>query len=335
MDWLLIVALMMAIVFAFTNGVHDSSNAVAALVATRVARPAQAVALAATFHIVGPILLGTAVANTVGGIVQVGHKEVVAVVGAGLSSAVAWNLLTWWRGLPSSSSHALVGGLVGAAVFEAGGTAVRWGGLNGIFPIGVLGVLFVLAISPILGFVAGLLLELLAKRLLRRARTSIETVIRRSEWVTGAALAFSHGANDASKASGVITLLLLAHGEIHSFDVPVWVKLVAAMALTAGTALGGWRIVRTVGSGIYRIRPLDGLISQGGSAAIIFGSALVGGPVSTTHVVASSIAGVGSGRRWRHVRWAVMGEILLAWVVTLPASAILGAIALLAWRPFV
>jgi PiT family inorganic phosphate transporter len=333
-NWLLIAAITMAVVFAVTNGFHDSSNAIAALVATRVARPGQAVVLVAVFHVVGPVVLGTAVADTVGGIVRVGHQATLVVVGAAVSSAVAWNVLTWWRGLPSSSSHALVGGLVGAAVFEAGGGAVRWGGMNGIQPVGVFGVLIVLAVSPVLGFVAGLLLEILARRLLRRARTSIDILLRRGEWVTGAALAFSHGANDASKTGGIITLLLVAAGQIPSFDVPIWVKLVAALALTAGTAFGGWRIVRTVGTGIYRIRPLDGLISQGGSAAIILGMAVVGGPVSTTHVVASSVAGVGSGRRWRHVRWAVVREILLAWVVTLPATAALGAIALIVWRPF-
>lgn len=334
MNWLLSAAITMALVFAVTNGFHDSSNAIAALVATRVARPGQAVMLVAIFHVVGPVVLGTAVADTVGGIVRVGQQATLVVVGAAVSSAVAWNVLTWWRGLPSSSSHALVGGLVGAAVFEAGGDAVRWGGMNGIQPVGVFGVLIVLAVSPVLGFVAGLLLEILAKRLLRRARTSIDILLRRGEWVTGAALAFSHGANDASKTSGIITLLLVAHGQIPAFEVPIWVKVAAALALTAGTALGGWRIVRTVGTGIYRIRPLDGLISQGGSAAIILGFAVVGGPVSTTHVVASSVAGVGSGRRWRHVRWAVVREMLLAWVVTLPATAAMGAIALLVWRPF-
>jgi PiT family inorganic phosphate transporter len=333
-NWLLIAAITMAVVFAVTNGFHDSSNAIAALVATRVARPGQAVVLVAVFHVVGPVVLGTAVADTVGGIVRVGHQATLVVVGAAVSSAVAWNVLTWWRGLPSSSSHALVGGLVGAAVFEAGGGAVRWGGMNGIQPVGVFGVLIVLAVSPVLGFVAGLLLEILARRLLRRARTSIDILLRRGEWVTGAALAFTHGANDASKTSGIITLLLVAQGQIPAFEVPIWVKLAAALALTAGTAFGGWRIVRTVGTGIYRIRPLDGLISQGGSAAIILGFAVVGGPVSTTHVVASSVAGVGSGRRWRHVRWAVVREILLAWVVTLPATAALGAIALLVWKPF-
>jgi inorganic phosphate transporter, PiT family len=241
-NWLLIAAITMAVVFAVTNGFHDSSNAIAALVATRVARPGQAVVLVAVFHVVGPVVLGTAVADTVGGIVRVGHQATLVVVGAAVSSAVAWNVLTWWRGLPSSSSHALVGGLVGAAVFEAGGGAVRWGGMNGIQPVGVFGVLIVLAVSPVLGFVAGLLLEVLARRLLRRARTSIDVLLRRGEWVTGAALAFSHGANDASKTSGIITLLLVAQGQIPAFDVPIWVKLVAAVALTAGTAFGGWRL---------------------------------------------------------------------------------------------
>ena len=299
---------------------------------TRVARPGQAVALAAVFHVLGPILLGTAVADTVGGIVQLGHRQTLAVVGAALTGAVVWNVLTWWRGLPSSSTHSLVGGLVGAALLEAGTAAVHWGGLSGIHPVGVFGVLIALAVSPVLGFGIAVVLSLAAKRALVRARSRVETVFRRAEWVTGAALAFSHGANDASKTAGVITLLLVAQGQLPAFTVPLWVKLVAAAALTLGTGLGGWRIVRTIGTGIYRIRALDGLLSQGGSAAVILGLAAVGGPVSTTHVVASSVAGVGAAQRRRHVRWPLVGEILLAWVVTLPASALLGAAALQVWK---
>ena len=322
----------MALAFAITNGFHDSSNAIAALVATRVARPGQAVVLAAVFHVLGPILLGTAVADTVGGIVQLGHRQTLAVVGAALTGAVAWNVITWWRGLPSSSTHALVGGLVGAALLEAGTGAVQWGGLSGIHPVGVLGVLIALAVSPVAGFGLAALLALAARRVLVRGRSTLERVFRRGEWVTGAALAFSHGANDASKTAGVITLLLVAQGQISTFAVPLWVKLAAAAALTVGTGLGGWRIVRTIGMGIYRMRALDGLLSQGGSAAIILGLAAVGGPVSTTHVVASSVAGIGAAQRRRHVRWPLLGEILLAWVVTLPASALLAAVALQVWR---
>ena len=328
----LVLAIGVALAFDLTNGFHDSANAVAALVATRAARPASAVVLVSIFHVLGPLLAGTAVAGTVGGIVELNGHSAVAAVGAALTGALAWNLLTWWRGLPSSSSHALVGGLTGASVVEAGGHAVRWGGFDGIRPTGVVGVLVALGISPLLGFGVGLLGARAARRAMRRApRRALQGVLR-GEWVTASALAFSHGANDAQKTMGVITLLLVADGRLDAFTVPLWVKLAAAASLTVGTSLGGWRIVRTVGSGIYRMRPLDGLVSQGGSAAVILGAAAIGAPVSTTHVVASSVVGVGAGQRWRHVRWAVVREMGLGWLVTLPACAALGAMAVPLWR---
>ena len=189
-----------------------------------------------------------------------------------------------------------------------------------------------LAISPVLGFVLTFLAIRVARRGVRRARRQLAPVVRRGEWVTAAALAFSHGANDAQKTMGVITLVLLADGRLSSFQVPLWVKLVAAASLTLGTLVGGWRIVRTLGRGIYRLRPLDGLVSQGSSAAIILTAAAVGGPVSTTHVVASSVMGVGAGQRWRHVRWGVAGEIVTGWLLTVPASAAAGMLALVPWR---
>lgn len=329
-----VLALVIGVALAFdvTNGFHDSANAVAALVATRAARPLAAVTLAAVFHVLGPLLAGTAVADTVGGIVLLPNDQVLAAIGAAITGALVWNMITWWRGLPSSSSHALVGGLVGAGVLAGGTDAIRWGGLDGFRPVGVFGVLAALAISPVLGFTAALVVDRLAIRGLRRARRRVNTTIRHSEWGTAAALAFSHGANDAQKTMGVITLVLLATGHIAVFAVPLWVKLAAATALTIGTSLGGWRIVRTVGSGIYRLRPLDGLVSQGSSAAVILSSAAVGGPVSTTHVVASSVVGIGASQRRHHVRWGVVSEIGLAWLVTLPASALLGAAALPFWR---
>lgn len=326
------VAIALTLVFALTNGFHDSANAIAVLVATRAARPGPALALAGVCHLAGPLVVGTAVADTVGGVVHVPAASVVPVVGAAVTGAILWNLLTWWRGLPSSSSHALVGGLVGAAVAAAGLAAVRWGGWHGGHVAGVIGVLIGLAISPVLGGGFGWLAGKLAWHALGRARSSVTTPVRRGEWLTAAALAFSHGANDSQKTMGLVTLLLVATDHLATFTVPLWAKLASAVCLTAGTGLGGWRIVRTVGRGIYPLRPLDGLTSQGVSAAVILGAAAVGAPVSTTHVVAASVIGVGAGRRTRHVRWRVGLEIGAAWLVTLPSSAVLGAALLPVWR---
>ncbi|MBJ8346993.1 inorganic phosphate transporter [Antrihabitans sp. YC2-6] len=317
----LVIVVGLAMAFDITNGFHDSANAVAALVATRAATPAQALALASAGHILGPLLAGTAVADTVGGVVHVAPHETVTAIAAALTAAIAWNMVTWKFGLPSSSSHALVGGLVGAAIVAGGLSGVRWGGFSDGRPTGVFGVLAGLAISPVLGVAVGAGGIYIGRRLLRRARREINGVIRKAEWVTASALAFSHGANDAQKTMGVVTLLLVAEGQLSEFAVPFWVRFAAAACLTVGTALGGWRIVRTVGSGVYRMQPLDGLVSQGGSAAVILVGAAVGAPVSTTHVVASGVVGVGLQQRAHHVHWAVVREIGAAWIVTLPISA--------------
>ncbi len=328
----LIVAIAITLVFDFTNGFHDSANSVAALVATRAARPGAALVLAAACHIAGPLLVGTTVADTVGGVVLLPASEVLPAVGAAVNAGIIWNLLTWWRGLPSSSSHALVGGLVGACVVTMGMSGVLWGGVHGFHVQGVFGVLAGLALSPVLGAGLGAMADIAGRRALRRARRRTDRAILRAEWGTAAALAFSHGANDAQKSMGVITLLLVATGHLGVFAVPLWVKLAAAGALTCGTAFGGWRVVKTVGRGIYRMQPIDGLASQGTSAAVILGAAAVGAPVSTTHVVAASVVGVGASHHARHVRWAVVGEICSAWLITLPASAVFGAAALPLWR---
>jgi inorganic phosphate transporter, PiT family len=331
---LLLAAIGMAVVFDVTNGFHDSANSVAALVATRAATPAQALAVATAGNFAGALLLGTAVANTVGGVVIVAPDETVPAIGAALTAAIGWNLVTWRLGLPSSSSHALIGGLVGAAVAAGGMAGVRWGGFAHGRPEGVVGVLTGLAISPVLGVLVGAVGILVAGRLLRRARREFDRVVRRGEWLTASALACSHGANDAQKTMGVVALLLFATGHLSSFSVPVWVRLMAAGSLTIGTAFGGWRIVRTVGSGIYRMTPLDGLVSQGGSAAVILAGAALGAPVSTTHVVASSVVGVGMQQRTHHVSWSVVREIGAAWLITLPISAVAGAAAYPLWSEF-
>jgi PiT family inorganic phosphate transporter len=332
MDAALLVAVALALAFAVTNGLHDASNAIATLIATRAARPGQALALAAFFNLLGPLLVGGAVASAIGGIVTVNGGEAVDVISAGLLGAVAWNLVTWRWGLPSSSGHALVGGLMGAALIAGGTGAVRWGGLDGVHPVGVLGACIALAISPPLGALAGLLLVRGLRRGARMASRRWRDVAQAGQWATSATLAFAHGANDAQKSAGVIAAVLLADGDIDTLSAPLWVTLGCAAALTLGTAAGGWGIARTVGRRIYHLHPVDGLSSQAASAAVILGASLVGAPTSTTQVVASSVVGVGGGRRrWHHVRWEGVRQMGSAWLLTMPASAAIAALAFVAW----
>jgi PiT family inorganic phosphate transporter len=333
MDAGLVVAIVLAVAFAVTNGFHDAANSIAALVATRTASPLQAVVLASAFNLLGPLLLGAAVANTIGGIVSVAPAAADQVIGSALAAAVTWNLATWRRGLPSSSAQALVGGLVGAALAEGGVHAVNWGGLEGGHPEGVFGTLISLAISPPLGALGSLLVIRALRRLGRRATRRWGRPVRGGQWATAAALSFSHGANDAQKAVGVIAALLLASGRISTLAAPTWVTVVCAAALTVGTALGGWRIIRTVGRGIYRLQRIEGLASTGASAGVIFAASLVGAPTSTSQVVASSVVGVGGGRwRWRHVHWGVVRQIGVAWLVTLPSTGVLAAVVFELWQ---
>ena len=335
MDPGLAVAVGLAVAFAITNGLHDAANAIATLVASRAATPAQAIVLASVFNMLGPFVVGAAVADTIGGIVTVPPAEATEVIGAGLAGAVSWNLVTWRLGLPSSSGHALVGGLVGAALFAGGTDAVLWGGFDGWHPVGILGTVVALAVSPLLGALAAIAAIRALRRAARRATRRWLGTVGAAQWLTSAALAFSHGANDGQKAVGVIAALLLASGEIESLDAPSWAVFACAASLTLGTALGGWRIIRTVGRRIYRIHPMDGLASQTASAGVILGASLAGAPVSTSQVVASSVVGVGGGRRrWHHVNWTVLRQIGIAWVVTLPAAAAIAAVALGVWRAF-
>ena len=324
MDLGLVVAVILALAFSVTNGLHDAANAIAALVATRAARPKQAILLATFFNLLGPLFVGAAVADTIGGIVTVSPTEATAVIGAGLAAAVTWNLITWRLGLPSSSGHALVGGLVGAALAEGGADAVLWGGFDGLHPVGVVGTLVALAISPVLGGLAAVIVIRTLRRLARRATMAIRGPVNGAQWVTSAALAFSHGANDAQKAVGVVAALLLAGGEIDSLNAPLWATVACSLALTFGTALGGWRIIHTVGRRIYRIKAIDGLATESSSAGVIFGASLLGAPTSTSQVVASAVVGVGGGRRrWHHVHWAIVRQIGAAWLITMPISAVL------------
>ncbi|MDX1803360.1 MAG: inorganic phosphate transporter [Alcanivorax sp.] len=335
LTWLiLIMAIGTVLVFDFTNGFHDSSNMIATLIASRAMLPGQALLLVGVFTFLGPLLAGTAVADTIGGFVSLqslSREQGVVLVLCGVLAAVAWNLLTWWLSMPSSSSHALVGGLVGAVMVSAGPDRVVWG-LSQFQQgevTGVTKVLLSLLLSPPAGFAIGFILHRFMSLLLRAAHPSINRHLRHGQWLTAALLAFSHGTNDAQKGMGIITLLLVLGGLLPHFTVPLWVILASATSITLGTMLGGWRIVRTVGYGIYRLRPLHGLDAQLASSAVIFGASLVGGPVSTTHVVSSSIMGLGASERPRAVHWIKARDIALTWVFTLPGAALMGA--LLTW----
>jgi inorganic phosphate transporter, PiT family len=329
---MLAVVVSLSLCFGLANGVHDAGNAIAAPIATRAMTPRAAVALASVFHFVGALVVGTAVAATVAGIVAVPRAEVLGVLGAALCGALIWNLATLRMGLPCSSGHCLVGSLTGAALAQGGFSAVHWGGLHGVRPVGVLGSLVWLVATTVVAVPLSWTGIRLARRTLRRASKAISRSIGRGEVVTTAALAFAHGSNDAQKTMGLVAFALVASGHLARFSVPLWVVLASAGTLTLGTSLGGWRVVRTLGRGIYRLRSLEGLVSQGSAALVVLAGSLLGAPISTTDVVAPAVVGVGAGGHWRHVRWRLVGEIGLAWLVTLPISAALAALALPAWR---
>lgn len=331
---LAIGTIVIVLIFDYTNGFHDASNIVATVIASRAMTPIQAVILVAIFEFLGPILGGTAVANTIGKFIDLRTLADVTSLGiilAGVIGAIAWNLGTWWFGIPSSSSHALVGGLVGPVVVSAGPANVVWG-FGELFlhghATGVTKVLLALILSPIIGFWVGFALQRFTGVLLRGARPSLNRHLRRGQIATAAWLAFSHGTNDAQKSMGIITLVLVTGGMITSFEVPFWAILACATAITLGILSGGWRIVRTVGFGIYKVRPLHALNAQVTAASVIFGAALVGAPVSTTHVVSSSIMGIGASERPKAVRWAKAKDIVSTWLITIPGAATIG---ILAW----
>ena len=331
MDTLLILAIatiVIVLIFECTNGFHDAANIIATVIASRAMTPVQAVLLVAFFEFLGPLLGGTAVANTIGKFITLDDLDRVlalTIVLCGLLGAIAWNLLTWWYGIPSSSSHALVGGLAGVVVVAAGANHVSWGFgdlLHGHLN-GVVKVIAALILSPLIGFWVGYALHKTMLLLLRGAHPSINRDLRHLQFVTSAGLAFSHGANDAQKSMGILTLVLLLSGFIPTFEVPFWVMLGCSLTIVLGILSGGWQIVRTLGFSIYKIRPLHALDSQMTAAGVIFGSSLFGAPVSTTHVVASSIMGIGASERPKAVRWNKAGEIVATWLITIPGAALM------------
>jgi PiT family inorganic phosphate transporter len=327
------LALAIVLVFAFVNGVTGAATATATLVASRAANPGPAVALAAVFNLAGPFLLGTAVAATIGGLLALAGRPLIAVIGAGTSGAVVWTAVTWRLAIPSSSSHALVGGLLGAGLLQAGPSAITWGRLGPGGSTGVLWILVGLAISPLAAAGLAYLVERLGLRLFARTTVRAAGPVRAAQYLTSAWLAASHGANDTAKSAGLITALLVAGGLTAGFVVSPTIILASAAALTLGTALGGWGIVHTIGRRIFPVRTVDGLASQGSSAGVIFAASLLGAPVSTNQVVASSVVGIGLARgRWHHVRWQVVRTNLTTWLTTIPAAGLIAAISLPLWR---
>jgi PiT family inorganic phosphate transporter len=324
----LIVVLGLAVAFDYINGFHDTANAIATSVSTRALKPGWAIAMSATANFVGA-LTGTAVAETVGsGLVDI-QPGVASqtVIAAALIGAIVWNLLTWRLGIPSSSSHALIGGLLGATLAASGLGAWQMDGI-------VTKVLVPLVGSPLVGFTIGLLLMALLFNVFRRAHPGrLNSVFRRLQVLSAGYMAFSHGSNDAQKTMGIMTLALFTAGAIESFDVPLWVILTAATAISLGTAAGGWRIIKTMGTKVVKLDPVHGFAAETTAATVIFGASTLGMPVSTTHVISSAIMGVGSSDRMNSVRWAVARSILAAWILTLPASGITAAVAYLVLKP--
>ena len=317
MTTLVIVVIILALLFDFLNGIHDSSNVVATMISSRAFSPRVALGVTALANFFGPFIFGVAVAETIGHEIVLAEAINTQVLVAALASAIFWNLLTWYLGFPSSSSHALIGGFIGAVLIAAGWQAIQMKGLEKI--------LIALFTSPIIGFIFGFLILRLILRLSWDATPRINIVFKNSQLVTALALALSHGTNDAQKTMGIITLALVTGGYLTVFDVPTWVIVICAGMIGFGTAVGGWKLIRTLGGKFYKIRPVDGFASQLAGAAVILGASLVGGPVSTTQVVSSAIMGVGAAERLNKVRWGVAQEIATAWLLTIPATALVGA----------
>jgi len=317
MPTLLTILIALAVGFAFLNGVHDSCNLVATMISSHAIQPRAALIITAIAEFSGPFIFGVAVANTIGqDIVSSVHLNLLIIISA-LLGAISWNLITWFLGIPSSSSHALIGGLIGAAAIGAG--------FQDIQLAGVLKVVLFLFVSPFIGFFAGMIIGNIVFLTSWKATPRINGVFKRLQVITSLGLAMGSGANDAQKTMGLITLGLVIAGVQNAFSVPFWVVLVCAAAISLGVLLGGYRLIRTLGSKFYKIRPIHGFAAQAASAVVILTASLLGGPVSATQIVSTAIMGVGAAERVSKVRWGVAGEILSAWLFTIPTTAALAA----------
>ena len=316
---LIVIALVvLALIFDYINGFHDAANSIATVVSTRVLSPGIAVVWAAFFNFVAAFTFGTAVARTVGsGMVDL-DVVTFSVIGAGLTGAIVWNLITWYYGLPTSSSHALFGGYGGAAVAKAGFAAILWSGWTKT-------IVFIV-VAPLIGLFIGLATMTATFWIFRRtAPARVDALFRRLQLLSAALFSLMHGANDAQKTMGIITGVLVTAGYLHTFDVPFWVVLAAHAAIGLGTLSGGWRIVKTMGTKITKLQPVGGFAAETGAAVAILIATLLGVGISTTHTITGSIVGVGATRRLSAVRWGIAGRIVWAWVLTIPAAGFVGA----------
>src|SRR6266542_4051533 len=317
-DFLLILVVVVALGFDFTNGFHDTANAVATSVSTRALTPRMAVFVAAVANLAGAFVT-TAVAKTVGkGIIDTGLANDKTVLAA-LLGAIAWNLITWLLGLPSSSSHALIGGLVGAALVQSGSTGVQWHGLahNVVIPA---------LAAPAIAFAAAFLLLLAIYWVFMWMTSGVANrTFRFGQLASGTFMAFTHGANDAQKTMGVIALALFTHGSLDHFYIPTWVKIAAGVSIAAGTYVGGWRIMRTLGQRVFSMQPESGFAAQLTAGTVIYAATHFGYPLSTTHVISGAVMGAGATKRLSAVRWGVAGSIVVAWILTIPAAALVAA----------
>jgi inorganic phosphate transporter, PiT family len=319
MFWIVVGLISVALVFDYINGFHDAANSIATVVSTRVLSPGKAVVWAAFFNFVAAFTFGTAVANTVGaGMIDI-HVVTFSVIFAGLFGAIIWDLITWYYGLPTSSSHALVGGYAGAAVAKAGFGAIVAGGWTKT-------IIFIF-LSPLIGLAAGLGLMVGIHWLFRWTPPSrVDRWFRRLQLLSAAFFSLNHGANDAQKTMGIIAGVLFTAGYIQTFHIPFWVVLIAHTAIGLGTLAGGWRIIHTMGSKITKLQPVGGFAAETGAALALMTATLIGVPVSTTHAITGAIVGVGSTRRLSAVRWGVAGQIVWAWVLTIPAAFTVAAV---------
>jgi len=313
----LTVVIILALCFEFINGMRDSSNIVATMISSRAFRPQTALAITAIAEFIGPLLFGVTVAKTIGDDIVASQALSLQALSVGLVGAIVWNMVTWFFGIPSSSSHALIGGLVGATLISSGAGAIKFSGFQKV--------LAALFISPVVGFFVGYLVLKVVYFLSRDASPRINDFFKRSQLITAVALAFSHGTNDAQKTIGIITLSLVIGGELADFSVPFWVIILSAATMAVGTSLGGWRLIKTLGSKFYKIRPVHSFTTQLTSGLVILSASAVGLPVSTSQVVSSAIIGIGASERFGKVRWGVAADILTAWLITIPASGLLSA----------
>jgi len=326
MELLIVVTLIgVALTFDYINGFHDAANSIATVVSTRVLSPGQAVAWAAFFNFVAAFTFGTAVAKTIGkGMIDL-EAVTFGVIFGGLMGAIIWDLVTWYFGLPTSSSHALIGGYAGAAIANAG--------FGVIIPAGWSKTLVYIVLAPLIGMTVALLITVLTLWVFRRATpVRVDRIFRKLQLVSAAAYSLGHGGNDAQKTMGIISGVLVTAGYMKTFDIPVWVILAAHAAIALGTLSGGWRIIHTMGSKITRLQPVGGFAAETAGALTLFLATSLGIPVSTTHTITGAIVGVGATRRLSAVRWGIAGRIVWAWILTIPMSALIGASMFWVWR---